>query len=286
MTTPVNREHRRMRFVLVMLLLTSFTLIALDYRSGHGSPFNIVRRAASAVFGPIERAVTSAVHPLLHLHVGTNASEVAKLQRETAQLQYQLHQSDLDRARAAEIDKLLGLVGEHGFRAVPARVVALSASAGFEWTATIDAGTADGIRTNMTVINDDGLVGRVKLAGPSSSTVVLAIDPTFSVGARLERTSGVGFLSGAGQRPMTFTLFNPQGDLRVGDQLVTWGSPGDVPFVPDVPLGRVTRVDATPGQTTRQATVKPYVDFGALDLVAVIIPLPRSPRAPLPTPSH
>ena len=285
MTTPVNRETRRMRFVLVMLLLTSFTLIALDYRSGHGSPFNVIRRTAATVFGPIERAVTSAVHPLLHFHIGTNSSVVSKLEQENAQLRSQLRTSDLARTRAAELDRLLGLTGEHGYKAVPARVVALSSSAGFEWTATIDAGTADGIRANMTVISADGLVGRVKLAGRSSATVVLAIDPLFSVGARLERTGGVGFLSGTGQRPMSYTLLDPQGDIKVGDQLVTWGSPGNIPFVEGVPIGRVVKVDLTPGATTRQALVKPYVDFGALDLVAVVFPLPRSPRAPLPSPA-
>ena len=40
----------------------------------------------------------------------------------------------------------------------------------------------------MTVINGDGLVGRVKTVDPSTATVLLAIDPESTVGARLEGT--------------------------------------------------------------------------------------------------
>ena len=36
------------------------------------------------------------------------------------------------------------------------------------------------------MLNGDGLVGRVKTVGPSTATVLLAVDPESSVGVRLE----------------------------------------------------------------------------------------------------
>ena len=50
----------------------------------------------------------------------------------------------------------------------------------------------------MTVLNGDGLVGRVKTASLTTSTVLLAIDPTSSVGARLEATLELGIATGRG----------------------------------------------------------------------------------------
>ena len=48
------------RLLLVLLLLTAFTLTALDVRSGEGSPFDALRRGADAVLGPAQRAVGGA----------------------------------------------------------------------------------------------------------------------------------------------------------------------------------------------------------------------------------
>ncbi len=38
----------------------------------------------------------------------------------------------------------------------------------------------------MTVLNGDGLVGRVTTVGPNTATVLLANDPDFTVGTRME----------------------------------------------------------------------------------------------------
>ena len=41
-------------------------------------------------------------------------------------------------------------------------MIAVGAAQGFDWTVEIDAGSRDGLTTDMTVINGQGLVGRVK----------------------------------------------------------------------------------------------------------------------------
>lgn len=267
-----------------MLMLTAFTLITLDFRAGHSGPFAAMRGVAAAVFGPIERAVTAVARPVGDAfsslgHIGRYKREVADLKAENARLNAQLRTTDADRRQLAEMQGLLHLAGRGQFRVVGARVVAIGRSLGFEWTATIDAGSGDGIRTDMTVINGQGLVGRVKSVGPTTSTVLLAVDGDFSVGARLERSGEIGHVDGAGSRPMTFTLLSAQTPLRTGERLVTVGSIGERPFVPEVPIGHITEVQRTPGALTRTGIVQPYVDFTALDVVGVVVAAPaRVPR--------
>ena len=70
---------------------------------------------------------------------------------------------------------------------------------------------------------------------------------------------------------MTLELFAPNTPVRVGDRLVSFGSPGTRPFVPGVPLGVVTEVDVTPGALKRTARVRPYVGFTSLDVVGVVV---------------
>jgi len=77
---------------------------------------------------------------------------------------------------------LLRVAGAGQYRVLPARVVAVGAKQEFSWTVTIDAGTRDGISRDLTVLNGQGLVGRVVEVGPWTSTVLLAVDPRLPAG--------------------------------------------------------------------------------------------------------
>jgi rod shape-determining protein MreC len=281
----MNRDTRRARLVVAMLLLTAFTLITLDYRAGSGSPFGVLRSIGGAVVGPLQSAASAITRPIGNAfgdlgHLGSDRAQVKKLQQENAQLRSQLRVSQLDKSRAAEVDKLLGLAGRGQYRILPARVVAIGGALGFEWTATIDVGSRDGIQPDMTVVNGDGLVGRVKRVGPSTSTVLLAIDGVSAVGARAEGSLVLGIVSGHGARPMTFELLDGNSTVHKGERLVTAGSANDRPFVPEVPIGTVTSVSGQAGGLTRTAEVSPFVNFNALDVVGVVIGLgePSIPR--------
>ncbi|GMA85729.1 hypothetical protein GCM10025868_09790 [Angustibacter aerolatus] len=168
------------------------------------------------------------------------------------------------------------MAGLGGYRVVPARVVAVAQRQDDAHRVTVDAGTRDGVRPEMTVLDGDGLVGRVLRAGPTTADVLLVTDPDFSVGVRLERTGRIGVATGAGDDPMHLNLLDAQTDVQPGARLVTLGSEGDRPFVPGVPVGEVRSVQISPGTLSRSGTVAPFVDPGTLDLVGVVVQAPRT----------
>ena len=288
------KDTGRARVILALLLLTAFTLITLDYRSGGGGP---LRRIGNAVFGPIENAAADVARPIGSFfsslgHLSSYKHDNANLRKQVANLQQQLRLTDAQRTQFADMEKLLHLDQKAHFRIVAAHVVALSGSFGFESTATIDAGSRDGITTNETVIDGDGLVGRTLSVGPTTSTVLLGSDATFRAGARLEKSQQAGYVNGGGRSPMTFTLLDSQGTIPVGARLVTFGDINNRPFVPEVPIGRVTKVEPANGALTRTAFVAPYVDYSTLDVVGVVIAIPHVPArdsllppSPSPAPS-
>ena len=286
------RDNRRTRVVLAVLLLTAFTLITLDVRGAGGSG---LRGLGQRVFGPVERAASAVVRPIGDFvdgltNISSNASRISTLEADKARLQAQVDATESDRRRAQELDQLLHVAGLGRYRIVPAQVVALSSAQGFAWTATVDAGTRDGVHAEMTVLNGDGLVGRVISAGPSTCTVLLMIDPTFDVGARMASSGEIGNVQGRGRDPVELELMNPQAQVVAGDQVVTLGVNGGHPFVPGVPIGTVTQVKPTPGALSRTALLRTYVNFTSLDLVGIVIEPPRvNPRnsvlPPVPTPS-
>ncbi|GAA3807466.1 hypothetical protein GCM10022226_29460 [Sphaerisporangium flaviroseum] len=289
------RDTRRARLILGLLLAVALVLITIDHRQRDDSLFEPARSAAASLFGVAERAGTDVAKPVGDF-IDTFASapeskrRLALLRAENARLRQELTAHSLDRHRSAELTRMLGLSGLGGYRVVAAQVIARRGVPGFEDAVEIDAGTGDGIRSEMTVLNGDGLVGRVVHTSPATSTVVLLTDPASSAGARLEGNSQVGVVTGlgpvAGGRLIRFRLLDAAAPLTAGRRIVSFGSQHGMPYAPGLPVGTIQHVEATPGELTRVAYAKPFVDFTALDVVGVVVRAPqRDPRdAMLPPP--
>ncbi|GAA1354411.1 rod shape-determining protein MreC [Streptomyces beijiangensis] len=294
------RDTRESRLLLVLLIAIAFALITVDIRGGEDSPVDGARQAASTVFGPVENGVAAAVDPVGNAigavrDSGERHTRITALEHENAALKEKLGSDDRNRSRLRQFDTMLKTAGEGQYGIKGAQVIAIGAAQGFSWTVTIDAGSDDGILRDMTVLNGDGLVGRVTTVGPSTATVLLANDPDFTVGTRMEKTDELGFATGQGDRPLSVQLLNGKAKVKPGDRLVTFGSQSDKPFVPGVPVGVVTRVDPSGGDLTRTVYVRPYVGFTKLDIVGVVVQaprtnprdevLPKKPAKPKPTPT-
>ncbi|MER5596254.1 rod shape-determining protein MreC [Streptomyces sp. NPDC002265] len=293
------RDTRESRLLLVLLIAIAFALITVDIRGGEDSPVEGARHAAATVFGPIENGVSSAVDPVGNAVSAVRDSDerhdrLALLEKENAALKAKLGSDDRNTSRLRQLDTMLKMAGTGQYGIKGAEVIAIGAAQGFSWTVTIDVGANDGIRRDMTVLNGDGLVGRVTTVGPDTATVLLANDPDFTVGTRMESSDELGFASGQGDRPLRVELLNGKAEVKKGDRLVTFGSQADKPFVPGVPVGVVSRVDPSGGDLTRTLYVTPYVSFTKLDIVGVVVQapakdprdtvLPKKPK-PVPTPT-
>jgi len=274
----MSRRHRT-RAVLAPLLVLTVVLLVLDAAAGPGGTTDRLRSGAAAVLGPAERGASSLARALGDAGrglTGRTRRQLDALQRENDALRLQARTAEDDRRRIADLDALMRVSGLGRYPVVPARVIAVAPLHDEARRVTIDAGSGDGVRAGMSVLNGDGLVGRVLRAGPATCDVLLLTDPGFSVGVRLEGTGRIGVATGAGSAPMRLSLLDAQTDVRRGARLVTLGSAGDRPFVPGVPVGEVRDVRVSPGTLSRAGTVKPYVDPARLDLVGVVVQPPRT----------
>jgi rod shape-determining protein MreC len=275
--TPEQRARR----VLGLLVLACLTVMTLDAKAGADSPLDPVRSAVGGVFGPAETATAAAFGPFTDLGdaLRTNHGlrrDIARLEADNARLRGQVSTLPVDRQRLAELDGLTRTVADTGYSMVAARVVAMGPLQSFSRTVTIDAGTSSGVRKDMTVLNSDGLVGRVVRATRTTATVLLIVDTDSVVGGRLGTNLEIGFLRGRGTADNTGRLALDLVDNSVmpskDDVVVTWGSPDGVPYVAGIPIGRVESVVSSPRQSSRLAVIKPFVDFTSLDVVGVVVP--------------
>lgn len=266
--------------LLVALVLACACLMVLDH-DGDRSPVSPVRRAAGEVLGPIEVAVAGMIRPVVRLPgwVRSNrelTADLAAAEQENARLRSELAGSGFDRNRLDELEGLTSVAGTLGHALVPARVVAVGPRQSFSRTVTIDAGSAAGVHADQTVVNADGLVGRVLSVTRTTATVLLIVDADSIVGGRLGESMELGFLHGRGilgeDGRLDLELLDSSLTPAEGDVVVTWGSENDAPYVSGIPVGTVTKVFSNLANTSRRAVIAPYADFSSLDLVGVVVP--------------
>jgi rod shape-determining protein MreC len=280
----------RSRLLLVILLVTALFFITLDLRGVSLTKGS--RSVTQTILSPVQKTVSTIFSP-----VGRFFSDVKNFGKTNAQLQEELALNKLlkselamsadTKGQLAQLKSVLDLAGRGNYKVAAARVIARGSASSFSQTITIDAGSSSGIRPDMTVISQNGLIGVVKSTTSSSSIVLLLSDPSFRVGVRIARTQSVGVLSGLGSTSYSLVLLDPAGTIRTGDILVTNGSENNRPFVPGVPVGVVVGVDNSNGSLTQTGTVYSYANLNDLGVVSVILSAPTTaPSKPiLPTPN-
>ncbi len=138
----------------------------------------------------------------------------------------------------------------------------------------IDKGTKDGFEKDMIVLASGGLVGRIFEAGYNYSKVKSIIDDTSAVAAKSPRTNDTGSMRGdlylmmEGKCVMDF--IDDDAQIVPGDEIVT--SHLSSVFPPGIIIGNVLEVKNN-ANNTKQAIIKPYVDFKHLETVLVITQL-------------
>jgi rod shape-determining protein MreC len=165
------------------------------------------------------------------------------------------------------------------FDPVAAEVIGRPASA-FTQTIVVAAGFDHGIRVNDPVVTGDGLVGLVTRVASDSARVQLLTDEQAAVSAIDLRTKAAGIVRHARGTRETLVLDRVRkADLvRVGDEIVTagWRTGSLSSLYPKgVPIGKVASVGQTDTDLFQQVQVDPYVDFGSLDAVLVLVPAGR-----------
>ena len=273
---------RRQQLSATVLAVLALLFISLDFaggslggaRGGVTGALGSLYRGTDSVIGPVRRFVQGVPK------VADNRRRLAQLSQQNLDLQRRLAAAQVDRATAGKLAALQLQADSANWRILPARVIATSPGAGFQWTVTLDVGSRDHVLADQTVTDGAGLVGRVVQVYSTSSVVLLAADPASGVGVRDSRSGQLLLATGRGSAGLSASPLDGQPDVRAGDVLVT-GPAGKTTYAPGLAVGTVTSV-RTGADGTVTAVLRPAAALRALDLVGIVLLTPRSAgRAPL-----
>jgi rod shape-determining protein MreC len=135
---------------------------------------------------------------------------------------------------------------------------------------TLNKGSRHGIKPDMGVICQDGVVGVVVNVSQNYSTVLSLLNSRWSINAKLRNSNHFGPLSWGGNNPYMATLFEIPYHVKVDmeDEVVTSGY-SDI-FPEGILIGKVVRLEQAKGKNFQEIRVQLSTDFNNLYYVDVI----------------
>jgi len=270
-----NRWFVLMALVSVSLIITSLTS---DF---FASP---IRMVAGYVITPFQNGINDVGTWLVDRSSGLRDSR--ELAEENADLRRQIDdlieknnqliqsQDELDRLRELyELDKQY-----EDYTKVAAEVISKDPGNWYD-TFVINKGSRDGLKVDMNVIGQGGLIGIITEIGDNWAQVRSIIDDESNVSVMLTRTSNAFMVRGSllerGNGKLEFfQLRDPDDECREGDAVVT--SNISSKFLPGILVGYISDVKEDANELTKSGTIVPVADFTNLREVLVILDLKQT----------
>lgn len=262
--------------LLFFFLALSVGLITLDFRQNEGGVLENARELSAAVVAPVQRGFAAVFRPVGNLfssvgELGSLRSDNARLEAQVADLETRINEAESLAEENATLRAELELDESWASMDRVAAETISKVPSNYRWAYTIDKGREDGIRRDMSVINSDGLVGKIIEVDTRTSTVLLLIDPSGGAGAKIEGKGHSGFLSGNGAgENLSLEFIRPEARVVAGDRVVTSFFNEGI-FPPNIPIGLVASVEGASAALEQKIEVEPYADFTSLEVVQVLL---------------
>jgi len=269
--------------VLLFLGLLCIVLLFFSFATGFsGGP---VSALADYVFTPMQEGLSNAGGAISH---GIDSrrekkqllAENKRLNNKVNELESKLTNTRLKENELTRLEKLLKLSKDYDkYKTTGARIIAKGTSNWFS-TFTIDKGSADGIKKDMNVIADNGLVGCVISVGKHYANVRSIIDDDSNVSASVSTTEDDMIITGGLEQIRKNGLISFSGlrdtknKVKEGDAVVT--SNISSKYLPGILIGYIAKKDNDTNALTSSGTITPVVDFSHLSEVLVITELKKT----------
>jgi len=158
---------------------------------------------------------------------------------------------------------------EMEYRFISAKVINSSTNKLLNYI-TLNKGAIDGIKIDMGVISDEGVVGIVKTVSQRFSVVIPILNPKSDISCKFKRSNYSGGLiwSGEDYRYASLTDIARHVELSLGDTIVTSGYTSSFPE--GIPVGNIEDFKIKESDAYYKIKVKLSVNFHTLSHVKVI----------------
>lgn len=260
------------RFYIILFAFVLIPVIAIDTSTRAPRDYRFYDRVIVTLTWPIQAAISWTLEQVAsgfnnYIYLWHTRQDNLALLDENRKLQNSIASLRETQQENARLRRLLEFQEQFKIETVVARVIAKDVSTEFR-AIRINRGEQSGIKRNMAVVTNDGIVGRVLRTTATTADVVTILDLLSAVDAINERSRARGIVEGLTESTCQLRYALRTDDIQPGDVLISSGLGGIFPK--GVPVGTVSKVNRRPFGITQEVEVRPSVEFSRLEEVLVI----------------
>lgn len=246
----------------VIYVVASCVLLFRNNPYQHHIFLTSANTVSATVYGTAEN-VTSYFH-LRDINDDLQAQN-ARLEAELLELQKKLGKYELE----ASFDSIMNDTIKLQYDFILADVISNSITRGHNYI-TIEKGRRDGIKPEMGVVDQNGVVGVVNVVGEHASRIISLLNPKMRLSCKIKGSEYFGSLVWDGKNPEEAVLEEmPRHEkFKKGDTIVTSGY--SALFPPGIPVGTIVSHAKEHDDNFYALRIKLFTDFNRLSTVRVI----------------
>ncbi len=260
---------------MIALLLANFVMMAYDARAENDD--RVIRIWAQALARFVQAPVTylsASAENFYNSVAGMRSaqSENDLLKQRVQELELQAKETGQLKAENSRLRQLLELREDAEYKVLPAQVIGRDASVWFR-TAIINRGSIDGVKLNMPVVVNGGLIGRVTAVSPLTAQIDLITHDKSGLGAvigAVGESAALGVVRGTGETDVLEMKYVP-GYIEVKNGDVVYTSGQDAIYPPGLKLGEVVEVRSGSATVPHQIKIRPSAQIYSMREVAVLL---------------
>jgi rod shape-determining protein MreC len=242
--------------VLVALIIASLITLSLNQHEG-------VKKVRSLAFGSFA-TVTSVISDVIN--VSKVKSENERLRRINAELMLQVGKLREYGITNRELKGLLAFKDSTSFPLIPSSIVSRTLGKS-QSTITLNAGSQQGVKPGMPVINDQGIVGVVQSTSDDFSIARTLTNRDLKLTVKNERSRVNGIMKWNGDDLVIVDVPKTY-DVEPGDRIIT-SELSSIISIP-LPVGVVVELSKVETGIFNEVKVKPFVDFVRIENVFIL----------------
>lgn len=260
----------------IVLLLGNFILMAFDAREINSGQ-RIVRVwaqvAADFVQSPVTTVSSAATNYFTSIsNLRSAQDENTLLKQRVQELEVELKQYEELSSENERLLKLLNLSEQSSSKVLAARIIGRDPSVWFD-SSVINRGSLDGVKLNMPVVTDGGLVGRVTAVSPLTAQIDLVTRNKSGLGAvvgEIGNSNALGVVRGTSKNDLLEMKYvSGSIEVQVGQPIFTTGQDGIYPA--GLKVGEIVEVRSGSATVPHQIFIRPAAGLDSMQEVGVLL---------------
>ena len=259
--------------IIIMIIILIFLVIITNTDVANVS---YIENIVSTLVMPIQNGLTYLKNKIagndsFFENISNLQEENEKLKKKNSELEQSLREYEITKSENETLKEYVNLKDKYNkYTTIPAYVINRDIG-NYSNIVVINMGWKDGIKENMTVIADEGLVGHVISTTSHTAKVQTIVDTSTAVTSTISTTKDTIIVQGTlgEKKELKATYIPTDASIIQGDSVETSGIGGIYPK--GIHIGTIKEIFNTKNITDRYATVETAVDFSKLATVLVIV---------------